>query len=152
MIKFKQMFLLILRKLFKDLVDRSDEFEKRISFPVEANDIRYCFPPQEVVENARKRRPILHAEVVRQIARFLDYKVIKNFGENDSTNFVSVGENDFGNEQELVLYKDMTVEQMVQRLILNRPLVYLTFFLIYPCSASVQFFFSYMIPRLMHPR
>ena len=68
-----------LRDLFQKLVNRSNDFEKSVPFPVEENDIRYCFPPEEVVENARKCRPVLHAEVVRHIVNFLEYKVTPSF-------------------------------------------------------------------------
>jgi len=92
--------------LFQKLVNRSNDFESKQRFPVEDNDIRYCFPPEEVVENARKCRPVLHAEVVRHIVNFLEYKTTH------------------GNEIEVNLYKGMTPVEMIQRLIYNRPLIF----------------------------
>jgi hypothetical protein len=70
-----------LREIYNELVKNSTSFEKIAPFPkmdhvkpVE-NDIRYFFNPQEVVNHAKKCRPVLLEKVVKQILKFLQYKV-----------------------------------------------------------------------------
>lgn len=101
------------KEIYNELVKNSTSFEKIAPFPkmdhvkpVE-NDIRYFFNPQEVVNHAKKCRPVLLEKVVKQILKFLQYKQI------------------YGTNVEKELYTNMSLPEFCDRLVSKRPIYFL---------------------------
>jgi|GEM_PF-987029 len=97
---------------FQDLVNRSDQFATRLlnGMPTQNNLIKNfatnSLLQDEVVKHARETRPVLPARVWLFIHSFLDYK------------------RKYGTPKEQALYKDMTRDAFVNRLISARPLTF----------------------------
>ncbi len=99
---------------FVNLVNESNIFDKVIGkFPTKNNRIaeiagNNSAMQQKIVEHAQSAYPLIHSEVQSFIAQFLHYK------KNNGTNV------------EKALYKDMSVQQFIMRLLTQRPLMFMT--------------------------
>ena len=91
---------------------QSKEFASRIPFPTKDNLIetiaRTAKLKAEVVEHAQGTRPLLHRRIWIFISQFLKFK------------------RDYGTSIEQAFYRNMTVEQFIDRLIQKRPLMFMT--------------------------
>lgn len=95
---------------FQDLINNSDKFADRISFPTQDNLIKNFATTQqlqdEVVEHAQGTRPLIPLRVWSFIPKILDHK------------------KKYGSSVEKELYEEMTPTQLVDRMIQKRPLVF----------------------------
>lgn len=96
---------------FDNLVNLSDQFAKIHPFPTNNNRIRNLASnlsyKQEVVQFAKETRPILHSRAVPHLDRFLQFKRAN------------------GSAKEKALYHNMTREELIDRLITKRPLMFM---------------------------
>jgi hypothetical protein len=99
---------------FVKLVDQSNSFDKVIgTFPTKNNRIaeiagNNLSMQQKIVEHAQSAYPLIHQEVQSFITQFLHYKKSN------------------GTKIEKALYKDMSVQQFIMRLLGERPLMFMT--------------------------
>jgi Domain of unknown function (DUF4804) len=98
---------------FQELVAKSQIFDHKNNFPTQANRIAMITEQSERLQNgiekqANATRPIIHAQVLSLIEDFLLYK--KNYG----------------TDIEKQLYVDMTMLSFIDRLLVNRPLMFMT--------------------------
>src|ERR1700722_10361207 len=98
---------------FKQLVHNSIQFDKITPFPTQANRIatiaKNDTAKQAVIaEHAQQTRPIMHKTVLTLIEKFLAYK------------------RKYGTRVEKRLYKHMTLDAFIERLLSKRPLMFMT--------------------------
>lgn len=100
---------------FDYLVQRSDTFAKTVPFPLETNRLKNIVARKKdiqqakrtIEEQARTTYPLIHKDVVKLIDNFLAYK------------------QKFGSQIEQQLYTNMTQEQFITRLLMQRPLMFM---------------------------
>lgn len=101
------------QETFHSLIIKSDLFDKQIPFPTQNNRIKSIAKNDPVIEQAIQDQanhtyPIIHGKLLDLINDFLAYK------------------NEFGTTQEKELYKDMHVHVFMDRLLLKRPIMFMT--------------------------
>lgn len=97
---------------FAELLNNSDQFAARIPFPTSDNLMKNFAVTesiqQDILAHAKDSAPLLPQQVWDFIPRFLDFK------------------KQHGTAKEKDLYREMTPEQFVDRLIKKRPLMFMT--------------------------
>ena len=98
---------------FRSLINRSNRFNRRTPFPTQANRIDSIAAKdkekqREIVNQASVVRPILHAPVMVLIRKFLAFKKKE------------------GSSIEQKLYDSMSESQFIDRLLIKRPLMFMT--------------------------
>lgn len=98
---------------FEELVKKSNEFDATIgTFPNQNHRIKELVKPgaqkERIAQHARDVHPIMHKKVEQLIKDFLAHK------------------KQYGHEPEKKLYKNMTVNLFIDRLLQKRPLAFLT--------------------------
>jgi len=98
---------------FKTLVKKSDLFDKKTPFPTQLNRIQTIAgsnkkKKKEIADQANSVRPIMHSSVEQIIGLFLAYK------------------REFGSDIEKSFYAKIKTDAFVDRLLINRPLMFMT--------------------------
>ncbi len=113
LVVFIQACFSLTEKAFQELVNRSNSFARRVSFPTYANRIAVIADnnlntQREIVEQARNTYPLMHSKIDSLLDDFLEYK--KNYG----------------SLVERSLYSNLNKHSLIDRLLTKRPLMFMT--------------------------